>query len=155
METASPAVHTLPAERLALAAPPAPGLRLTCEAPRKLLSLIHPRDSACSLLGTAQGHQAGQHSTATHPQPLQPGAKSQWKIQREALGREAAAVLHTGLVLVLELILMPNYIKEKESCTIVSWRGEGRNRKCTSIFNRKVALENYCVTASITHDQEE
>lgn len=50
---------------------------------------------------------------------------------------------------------MQNYIKEKESCTIVSWRGEGRNRKCISIFNRKVALENYCVTVSITHDGEE
>lgn len=67
METASPAVHTLPAERLALAAPLVPGLRPTCEEPQKLLSLIHPRDSACSLLGTAQRHQGGQHSTATHP----------------------------------------------------------------------------------------
>lgn len=68
METASPAVHTLPAVRLALAAPLEPGLGLMCEEPQKLLSLIHPRGSACSLLGTAQGHQGGQHSTATPPQ---------------------------------------------------------------------------------------
>lgn len=117
METASPAVHTLPAVRLALAAPPGPGLGLTCEEPQKLLSLIHPRDSACSLLGTAQGTSGGtaQHSH-TPPKPLQTRGKIP---VGDPEGRQAAPVLHTGLFLVLELILMQNYIKGKESCTIV------------------------------------
>lgn len=79
METASPAVHTLPAARLALAAPPGPALGPTGEGPRELLSLIHPRDSACSLLGTAQGTSGTslRDSTAQpqHPQPHQTGGK--------------------------------------------------------------------------------
>ena len=85
METAFPAVHTLPAETLALAALPELGLMQKCEVPPKLPSLIHPLNSACSLLGRAEGRSAGE-SRATHrsKRPRNPrltGTKSQWKIQ--------------------------------------------------------------------------
>lgn len=56
--------------------------------------------------------------------------------------KEGATFLHRGLFLVLELILIEEYIKKKESCTIVPPKGEGRNRKCISKYNQKVALEN-------------
>ena len=85
METAFPAVHTLPAETLALAALPELGLMQKCEVPQKLLSLIHPLNSACLLLGRAEGRSA-RESTATHHSehprnPCLKGTKSQWKIQ--------------------------------------------------------------------------
>lgn len=69
------------------------------------------------------------------------------------LGRKVATFLHRGeLFLVLELILIQDYIKKKESCTIVPQKGEGRNR---TKYNQKVALENHCVIVRITSDLEE
>lgn len=100
----------------------------------------------------------GKHSYAPQQTPEEP-ASNRNKIPvedpGEVLGRKAVTFLHRGLFLVLELILIQYYIKKKESCTIVPQKGEGRNRKCISKYNQKVALENYCVIVRITSDMEE
>lgn len=98
-----------------------------------------------------KGHQHRKHCYAHHSQELQEPASKWSKIPVEdpggVLGRKVATFLHRGPFLDLDLILMWYYIKKKESCTIVPQKGEGRNRKCTSKYNKKVALENYCVIA--------
>lgn len=151
METALPAVHTLPAARLAPAAQLELGLMQKCEAPRKLLGLIHPLNSACSLLERAEGTSA-RESTAPLAQrrrepkePVSKRSKIPVEDPGETLGRKVATFLLRGLFLVLDLILLHYYIKKKESCTIVPQKGDGRNRKCSSKYNKKVALEKYCV----------
>lgn len=80
-------------------------------------------DSTGTSVGTAQ------HSHTNPKQPFKPGGKSRWRIRREEQGREAAPVLHTGLFLVLELILMQNYIKEKRKLHNCFMERRGKEQK--------------------------
>lgn len=113
-----------------------------------------PPSELCMLTAGESRRDISIGSTVTlthHSQKIQEPASKWSKIPVEdpggVIGRKVATFLHTGLFLVLDLILMRYYIKKKESCTIVPQKGEGRNRKCTSKYNKKVALENYCVIA--------
>lgn len=91
----------------------------------------------------------GQHSTATAPPT--PSNRGQNPSGKRCEGRQLPSYTR-GLFLVLQLILI---LRGKKVAQLFDGEERERNRKCASIFNRKAALENYCVTASITRDGEE
>lgn len=102
METAFPAVRTLPAATLARAAPPELGLLPKCEVPQKLLRPTQALNSACSLLGRAERHQPGKaqpHAAANAPATCRNKIRNKIPVEdpREALGRKVATFLHRTL----------------------------------------------------------